>query len=36
MMGTWFLLHRNFDFALMAGFVLAIIILSTLLGINPS
>jgi hypothetical protein len=36
MMGIWFILHRNFDFALIAGFVLAIIILSTLLGINPS
>jgi uncharacterized membrane protein len=33
MMGVWFLLHRDFDFALMSSVVLAIIAISTLLGI---
>ncbi len=33
MMGLWFLLHRDFDFALIASIVLAIIVISTLLGI---
>jgi uncharacterized membrane protein len=32
-MGVWFLLHRDFDFALIASIVLAIIVISTLLGI---
>ena len=32
MMGVWFLLGRDFAFALVAAFVLAIIIASTLLG----
>jgi uncharacterized membrane protein len=32
MMGVWFLLSRDLDFALVAAFVLAIIIVSTLLG----
>ena len=31
-MGTWFLFHRDPDFALIAALVLAIIIASTLLG----
>ena len=31
-MGAWFLFHRDSDFALIAAFVLAIIIASTLLG----
>jgi uncharacterized membrane protein len=31
-MGVWFLVHRNLDFALIAAFVLAIIIASTLFG----
>jgi uncharacterized membrane protein len=31
-MGTWFLFHRNPDFALIAVLVLVIIIASTLLG----
>jgi uncharacterized membrane protein len=32
MMGVWFLLSRELDFALVAALVLAIIIVSTLLG----
>lgn len=32
MMGTWFLIHRDPDFALIAALVLAIIIASTLLA----
>jgi uncharacterized membrane protein len=32
MMGVWFVLTRDLDFALVAAFVLAIIIGSTLLG----
>jgi hypothetical protein len=35
MMGVWFLLSRDLDFALVAAFVLAIIIVSTLLGVLP-
>jgi uncharacterized membrane protein len=31
-MGVWFLLHRDLDFALIAGLVMVIIIASTLLG----
>ena len=31
-MGVWFLSRRDLDFALVAAFVLAIIIVSTLLG----
>ena len=32
MMGVWFLFSRDLDFALVAAFVLAIIIVATLLG----
>ncbi|HEY1927643.1 MAG TPA: DUF1634 domain-containing protein [Caulobacteraceae bacterium] len=32
MMGVWFLLSRDLDFALIAAFVLAIILVSALLG----
>jgi hypothetical protein len=31
-MGVWFLLHGDFDFALIAALVLAIIVVSTVLG----
>jgi hypothetical protein len=31
-MGVWFLFHRDLEFALIAALVLAIIIVSTLLG----
>jgi uncharacterized membrane protein len=35
-MWVWFLVHRNFDFALIAGLVLTNIVVSTLLGVRLS
>jgi uncharacterized membrane protein len=35
-MGTWFLFHRDRDFALIAALVIVIIIASTLLGVGAT